>query len=120
MSDADYTEAQLADLPEYMQENVKDGYAWECACGEMYNNARAATRCRKCRKCRTYLPADAKRHALHVVTGEKLGYNAFNLVGERVSDERVSDERVSDERVSDTQETHVTYPGLTAAHTAAA
>ena len=110
MSDADYTEAQLADLPEYMQENVKDGYAWECACGEMYNNARAATRCRKCRKCRTYLPADAKRHALHVVTGEKLGYNAFNLVGERVSDERVSD----------TQETHVTYPGLTAAHTAAA
>ena len=88
MSDADYTEAQLADLPEYMQENVKDGYAWECACGEMYNNA----------------------HALHVVTGEKLGYNAFNLVGERVSDERVSD----------TQETHVTYPGLTAAHTAAA
>lgn len=71
----------LSQLTEYQQRNVRDGYAWECACGEMYRSPFRAVRCRKCR---TYLPSGVKRHALNIVTGEKLGTLDFNLRGDRV------------------------------------
>ena len=39
--------------PDYIISAAKDGFIWECSCGELYRTEQAA-RC--CRKCRYYTP----------------------------------------------------------------
>lgn len=42
--------------PDYIVAAAKEGFVWECSCGELFRTADAA---RTCRKCRYYAPERA-------------------------------------------------------------
>lgn len=52
----------------YFNATNKGEYAWECACGECYREAKHAIHCRKCN---TYAEGP-ERHATHVLHGVTL------------------------------------------------
>ena len=41
--------AAATPVPSYIADSIKEGFFFECCCGEQYNSVAAAASCRKCR-----------------------------------------------------------------------
>ena len=57
----------LTPLSSYVTDAIKDGYCFECSCGELFNSVGAAC---NCRKCRNYCVFGYCTHVVDIRTGE--------------------------------------------------